>query len=52
MHAGRGDDGLEDELVLHIDFHMVLAAVVRFVVLLRPARVEVFVCLDLGVVLS
>jgi hypothetical protein len=37
---------------IHIDFHMVLAAVVRFVVLLRPARVEVFVCLDLGVVLS
>lgn len=52
MHAGGGDDGFEDALVLHIDFHMVFVAVVRFVVLLGPARVEVFVRFDLRVVLQ
>lgn len=52
MHIGGSDDGFEDELVLDIDFHMVFVAVVRLVVLLRPACVEVFVRLDLRVVLQ
>ena len=52
MHAGRGDHGFEDELVELIDFHVFFVTAVGLVVLLRPAGVEVFVRLDLGVVME
>jgi hypothetical protein len=50
MRACWCDDDFEDEFVAHIDFAVISLAVVRFVILLCPARVEAFVRPDLRII--
>jgi hypothetical protein len=48
MHAGGGEDGFENKLVLNIDFDVIFVAVVGLVVLLRPTSVEVGIGFYIG----